>query len=414
MDTFVLARGSDAWLYVHGPKWEYRRDTDDPYTALYIPARVLSLMRPERDLIVLPGNSPAVRDFARFCVSVLGIKREQILYTSGRSYQVQTDARAELLPDLRRLMSKGSWQFVPYAVSPSTERLARALGVGVVGDPPSWTSRFGSKAILHPNAIPHRRPASLPLLDAHCSGVRKARGYLAMDREELDMAMRLLKEDGITDVLLKPVSGSTGEGIVHARTVDGSNGYTLPLGPILVEERLSIDEDCDGNPIAPSIQYVRGEVGVPTDQLMHGFSHCGNHFPAQGDGDRSLEFARMAKCIVNWSKPRGMGGFDALSVGGKPVLVDVNAGRWTGAHPALLFRAQYAPTSYVLSWKVEPNGSVDQLWDKLCSSGIAFLPGKSTHGVFPLCYLSGMWAMLIAIGTSPTQVRELVEHTKAL
>lgn len=51
----------------------------------------------------------------------------------------------------------------------------------------------------------------------------------------------------------------------------------------------------------------------------------------------------MTQEILRTMKPRGPGGFDFLSVGGKPVLTDVNTGRFNGAHSPKLFVELYAP-----------------------------------------------------------------------
>lgn len=41
---------------------------------------------------------------------------------------------------------------------------------------------------------------------------------------------------------------------------------------------------------------------------------------------------KTVEALLRKIKPRGPGGFDFLSVKGKPVLTDVNTGRFNGAH----------------------------------------------------------------------------------
>ena len=49
---------------------------------------------------------------------------------------------------------------------------------------------------------------------------------------------------------------------------------------------------------------------------------------------------------------------------------------------------------------------VFDVWEKLERKHITFTPGK-TAGVFPLCYLPGIWAMFVVFGETDEQVLSL-------
>jgi hypothetical protein len=52
---------------------------------------------------------------------------------------------------------------------------------------------------------------------------------------------------------------------------------------------------------------------------------------------------KITQDLIRHMQPMGPGGFDFLSVAGKPVLADVNTGRFNGAHSPKLFVEMYAP-----------------------------------------------------------------------
>ncbi|MBV9159367.1 MAG: ATP-grasp domain-containing protein [Candidatus Kaiserbacteria bacterium] len=410
MNAFPETFGNAPILFAHSPKWEYRRDRDDPHTARYIPARMLTSLRPGKDFIILPGNSESVREFAKFCTAILGIERRQILYTSGTNYQIATDARIELVETLSRLVPQES-AILPYAPTPSTVRLAQALGLRLIGENESWLRRFGTKAVLHRSAIPEKRPRGLPhIVDPN---IPTPRGYLAVDREELALAQKKLSDAGVKRMLLKPVSGSSGEGIREVVACSDLSSYLFDLGPVVLEERLEIDR-VDGAMLSPSIQYIGRGLGPVSDQVMDGHSHTGNRYPSHATLEQQAALADAAGRLVDWMRPVGPGGFDAVISGGKPYIVDVNAGRCTAAHPALFFRSRYAPQALCEVWKPKPNMSVFDIWHQLRRKGLAFMPGKDEWGVFPLYWLRGMKAQLIALGGSAEEMRVLREGTEAL
>lgn len=66
------------------------------------------------------------------------------------------------------------------------------------------------------------------------------------------------------------------------------------------------------------------------------------------------------------------------AVGGKPVLTDVNTGRFNGAHSPKLFVELYAPQQKFYVWKQKPPErlTVWQFWQRLQEAGQAFWPGR--------------------------------------
>lgn len=374
----------------------------------YIPARVACLVRPGRDFIVLPRH-PEVVAFWEFCVAKLGVSLDQAFWTSGRNYLLDDDIVQELMPTMRSLVQDRRVALAPYSATESFTRWASAVPAYVFGDTPALAERFANKSILHPRPL----VGGASFLERMLPGIRVARGYTCDDAVELLRASELLRMLGVERFVVKPVHGSSGDGIEFVDVDHALAAYRFPFGPVVLEERLVIDRDDEGCELAPSVQYC-GERnhGECLDQVMHGAEFVGNTTPSYTSSAFQREALQIAKRLIELIHPVGPGGFDFLSIAGRPVLVDMNVGRCTGAHPVKFFRDLYAPRASFLSWKVVPTMEVDDMWDRLCTAGIAFTAGAE-RGVFPLCWLNGMWAMLIAIGRSREELRHLRDDAEA-
>ncbi len=384
-------------LWCHGPKPEFATDTDwaDQW---YIGARTIALIRPQVDSIILPGGNEETVEFWKFCRKVLGFEEGQVIWTSGTNYLLDDDIRIELLDYLRnKLRRKADWELVPYSVTQPFTAWASQLNISICGDEMAWVERWSNKGILHPHPLFNERPGDPPLLDKLVPYISVPRGYFCTSPQELEMAYGLLGKK----VILKPVSGATGEGIEIITDGTILSSYAFPMGPVILEELLEIDRDPNGQLIAPSVQYFGDQLcGNVTDQIINGgVAHEGNVTPSITTPQFQETLVRAVKSILQAIQPRGPGGFDFLSVKGEPVLIDPNCGRFTGAHPAWIFRNHHAPQAFFQSWKIKPKNSVWEFWDFLGYKGLSLnRMDEYPKGIFPLCYLPGMWGMLIAIG----------------
>ena len=372
-------------LWAHSPKPEYELDEDwaDRY---YIPARVLCLARPGKDLVVLP-RCEEVEGFASFCQEVLGLSPQQIVWTSGRSYLLDDDIRRELLPKLKELVAN-RWVIAPYSVTGPFLRWARELDVPIFGDREEWVRRWANKGILHPT--PGRGDREVPLLTNLVSDLRVPRGYYCRNHGELRRGLELLQRAGVKKFIVKPALGATGEGI-RLTPPEEIEAYSFPMGSVVLEEFLKVEA-------SPSIQYLGRRVfGEPTDQLIGEFSHEGNVVPSSLPEEVQEEILDVTRKVIGVISPQGPGGLDFLIVGGRAYLTDPNLGRFTGAHPPKIFRNLWAPRSGILSWERIPTVELDSFWQCLESKSIAFHPGRDKEGVFPLCFLRQMWGLFVAL-----------------
>lgn len=399
-------------LWVHGPKPEFEADQDwaDRW---YVPARTLPLVRKGVDVIVLPGGNEQTLQFAAFCKKMLGINEDHIIWTSGDHYLLDEAIQKEVFGEVKFLVESGSWQMVPYSVTAPFQEWARGVEAEVFGDSASWVSQFGSKAILHGCA--RIDPSYQQQVFPFTAGVKIPLGWVCRDLGELELGLNLLLDE-VERVILKPIHGTTGEGIIREITsFEEVSSYDFPMGVVVLEEELHADRDSEGKVIAPSIQFMGQQLfGAVTDQALKGESFEGNMAPSITSKAFQKEMLEVAEKVLRWLKPQGPGGFDFLSVEGRPVLIDPNVGRFTGAHPAKIFQGLYAPGVPFLSWKVMPRRDLDSFWSDLERRGVAFNPGGGGSGVFPLCYLPGMWGMLVAFGDGPGELLRLKAQAEEL
>ncbi|MBI5421112.1 MAG: hypothetical protein HZA35_02245 [Parcubacteria group bacterium] len=394
-------------LWCHSPKPEYALDTDwaDQW---YIGARTLPLVRPQKDIIILPGGNNQTQQFAEFCTRILGLTANQVLWTTGKNYLMDDDIKEELFDHIQYVMNQNDWEIIPYSVTEPFLRWATLVNTPIFGDNEQWVRIHSNKSILHPNAITSARDPLLPLLMENVDDIRLPRGYACTTNDELNIAYDLLRANNVKNLILKPAVGTTGEGIIPIDSRLQIVEYSFPMGTVVLEERLQIDTDVHGKNISPSIQYVGKKIlGNVTDQTFKGVAYEGNSMPSTTSPEFQRELLGMVRKILAWLKPYGPGGFDFLSVDGKPVLIDPNVGRFTGAHPAKIFQALYAPKMLFACWKIEPIKNLEVFWDELNTKNIAFIPSSNRSGVFPLCYLQGMWGMLIAFGLNQKELTQL-------
>lgn len=383
-------------LWCHGPKPEFEMD-GDINDRFYIPARVLPLVNRESDLIILPSGNAELKEFFRFCKKLLGLRDEQVIWTSGKSYLLDDDIRKELMPILKRTVNK-KLRIVPYSVTAPFLSWALGLPCEIVGDEESWTRKYSDKSIIHS----HPKTGSKEILLEDIIGLKVAKGYTCSDKKELLSASNLLTEAGVKNgFVIKPAVGTTGEGIIFLNSTKELEKYHFPMGKVIIEERLIVDKDKNGRAIAPSVQFVGANLYEEImDQEIRETAFEGNVCPSKAPQSLQREIFSMSKIVLEWMKPKGPGGFDFLSVNNKAYFTDPNVGRFTGAHPSRMFRDLYAHGKMFKSWKINPACDIWSFWKKVEDKNLAFYPGCSAGGIFPLCYLKNMWGMIIVIGDS--------------
>ena len=393
-----------SWIFCHGPKPEHELDNDwaDKY---YIPGRVHSLVRPGLDHIVLPAGRSELEEFSAFCGKVLGLKSDQVLWTTGKDYLLDHGIQRELMPAMHRIVTERDSVLVPYCVTGPFHGWGPSLKVPIIGDSEDWARRHADKAILHPNAIPKNRDVGTPLL----RGVNVPKGFACENVEELMLAARLLKEQGVGELILKPRFSTAGEGMIKGVNAEQMEKYDFPMGGVVLEQCLKFEG-------VSSIQFLANHLlPCPTDQLVKDCVFMGNIVPSRKPARFQSELMHMAQEIVDQLGPKGLGALDFLEVENRPVFIDPNLGRWTGGWIGRRFHQMYAPKSCYQSWKLPSKvndgniPSVFQFWEKLNSKGLAFNPQKPRTGIFPLCYLPKMWSMLVAVGQSPAEVDRLYD-----
>lgn len=389
-----------------------------PHQRYVQPARCIPLLRPGRDLIVLPGNHEPTRQMWEFNRDILGLLDDQVIWTRGLIYNMDKDMDALTLVELKRRIDSQSdehdhWLLVPYAPNIEFDRWAQKLvvslgdnRVSVFGETKDWLSKYGDKGLLHRHMDHLDTPSEIEKIDG---SIVVPRGYVCETNEHLLAARELLSD---TECCLKPLAGATGVGIVLCPTNDFLREYDFPLGPVNLEEFLELDTDGDGEAVSPAVHYLGSEtIGeYMLDQIMSGCEYVGWQRTVV-----SQEFIDEAYRVVNSfltaAKPQGAGGVDFLSVDGKPYLTDINTGRFNGAHAPRLFFEMYAPRGYEFyctKKQLRPHVDTTTCWKLLRDAGLAFIPGRTTEGVYPVLCLHGVKVQLLVIGKDRAGVNRLL------
>jgi hypothetical protein len=142
-------------VWVHGPRPEYKKNSQ----RYNLPSRIIPLLRPNLDMVILPGGHAPTKEFWDFCKVTLGFQEWQALFTSGSVYNMDDNICEDMIDCMKTIMLKDSrgWTLVPYCVTPNFKRWASLLvqGLGkdidiqIFGDELDWVDRFGHKGVLH-------------------------------------------------------------------------------------------------------------------------------------------------------------------------------------------------------------------------------------------------------------------------
>jgi hypothetical protein len=396
-------------IWCHSP----RIHSKQPYE---VPSRCIGLLRPGRDVIILPGGHEPTKEFWEFAKDMLGFDDDQAIFTSGDSKCLDHDMDDAVLSKLRSLIESSDkpWTLVPYMVSPQFEGWARKLAdleLAIFGEELEWVNKFGSKGLLHRHVRSLDEPSIIETID---SSIRVANGYNCSTVDDLLEAYRLLK---CKHVVVKPHFGAAGEGILFLNSEEQLRMYDFPMGDVALEEFLDLDKSGDGVVLSPAMHYNEGVLlgKELVDQIMVGtayagwrVSHVSESFAKSAD--------RYLQTFIRHINPKGPGGVDFLSVKGLPVLADINTGRFNGAHFPKLFISRWSEGSCFYCWKAAPSRDVDVCgyWNKLVAAGIAFIPGKSTQGVFPLLYLRGTGGWFLSIAPTNEEAEAIYRKGDAL
>mmetsp|Transcript_70722 Transcript_70722/g.188787 ORF Transcript_70722/g.188787 Transcript_70722/m.188787 type:complete len:392 (-) Transcript_70722:160-1335(-) len=272
-------------IWVHGPRPEYKKNSQ----RYNLPSRILPLLRPGLDLVILPGAHQPTREFWNFCCDALGFDESQAIFTSGNIYNMDDDVDDNMIHCMQEFINSSDcdWTVIPYCVTPNFQRWliklketaahsSRKHDIAVFGDEVEWVERFGHKGVLHRHISSLDTPSLIETIDPT---ILVARGYTCTTPEDLMHAHQLLGQP--EKVVIKPVHGAAGEGIVFVSCVDELRDYKFPMGDVCLEEFLNLDLAADGVVLSPALHYGgSGNSSLmlgdrPVDQIMQGTSYMG-------------------------------------------------------------------------------------------------------------------------------------------
>lgn len=178
--------------------------TRSPAIRYSVPCRVLSLMRPGKDMCVLPGKNLAVKEFWEFNKIVLRLKADQVVFNNGENEEEDIDDECITKLKAQIVTSRDTWTLVPHQTDQKfrswSQQLVEGLGVNVFGEDSEWLEKWGQRRNLL-----HRHVQSLDtksLLEEIDPNIRVARGYVCSTMEDLLKAYELL---GSKEAILKKV-----------------------------------------------------------------------------------------------------------------------------------------------------------------------------------------------------------------
>ena len=261
----------------------------------YLPARCIPLVRPEMDIIILPGDHPSMREAWNLYKNLLGLSDNQVVWTRGLRFSLDEEitedptVRAKLLRCMREIsesrdvtgresVSSGcskdrhscNWLFLPYSATPAFLQWARPfislaqekhseMTISIFGESYDWMLEFGDKGLLHRHMSSLDVPSVVEAIDPT---IPVPRGYVCKTIAELRAARSLLID---VPVCIKPV-------VVRQCKKEG-NSSQPPTAVRLYVVKHPVHELCL---VSDSCIATRHHVFITHDHV-HGCFRCRNH-----------------------------------------------------------------------------------------------------------------------------------------
>lgn len=318
----------------------------------YLPIRFLATLRKNLDYIILPGNHLPTREYVSFIIPLLGLSKDQIIWTSGNNMAIDCDIDTEILKELRLIISgekkkkasKDNWILIPYCVNKDFHKWSVELTdefpceresdrdgkkdmskptLEVFGETEEWNLIYGHKGILHRHIADLSIPSVIEDIDQMVRNSEKnghtnkekgilssvtavPLGYQCSTNEHLIEAYRLLKGQTNDDrAVIKPITGSSGVGIIFIDTLEDLISYDFPMGEVLLEEMLNLDFTEDGLVISPAVHYLGTELfgGQLVDQLMKETTYLGWR-ESKADSSFQQKVLQITEKLLQYTQPK--------------------------------------------------------------------------------------------------------------
>lgn len=413
---------------------------------VFFPTRALALLQPGRGRIILPrGNSDVVLLWEYFKERLRLDEDQVVWFDLGSNQSMEHDFihDTEAVAKLKAIVDScppgdHKRNLSIFALRHEIIPWAESFGLRVIYDTAEWRHQFAYKQILHPH--PGQDKSVLQALMPEGVEIPVPRGYICSNTEELLRGVELMRNDlgpPMTDVCIKPVGASDGDGIefVNLNDHEKFQSYTFPMGEVAIEEKLRLDKNPDGT-LMTIVSHFCGDklLGPSCDQLVGNAisetAFIGNIHPTECPRELRKQCEDSVLAILAQTKPQGPGGFDFLFEDGKPFLVDVNCARFNGGMYPKAFHKQYAcrKTAYVSFKNYNPKTTLAECTRVIKEKGWEFEPiipferlgdiEQSPHvgerGVFPLMHLPGVCGSYIAIAPTRPECVALMNEFVAL
>lgn len=393
---------------------------DDLSTRYTIPARALVSVD-SNSLVILPKNE-AISELKQL-YEILGGEKIDVLWTQDTHFQMDIDIYQDdgLLAEIQNIVSYKKKQdkeigIYPYSYTKYAEKWLSILNHidKINGETLEFSELYSQKDIFY-SFVNEENKHRLPLEKL---SLNIPKGYICLNRLDLLLAAEKLTSEGIEDLLIKPVAGSSGRGIYAIH--DKKHLEAVEINePLILCEKINAGHNvltqCEEN---CSIEIVGNEVfGEPTNQIIQGAEWIGG---IVGNNNSMFVESSIAqtKRIISYLSKKGMkatGGFDFIgNAEGKSFLIDNNLARETGTHFPKYFQKKYATGKPFVCMKVKQNElSVMDIWEELKNQEIAFCKDDGV-GVFPILHLPKLYTMFISFANTIHEALKNIEKVKTI
>lgn len=160
------------------------------------------------------------------------------------------------------------------------------------------------------------------------NNIKTVRGFYCTNKEELLLSYYELKKNNINNILIKPVTSTSGNNIIDANNIDIIQNYNFEYGFVNLEEKIILNNKF------PVLHFIGKKDCLDlSEQIVINNSYSGVTNITSFNKEFNSYIMSIKKILINNFKLNGYWGVDFLvSENNELYLNDINCGRLNGSH----------------------------------------------------------------------------------
>jgi hypothetical protein len=160
------------------------------------------------------------------------------------------------------------------------------------------------------------------------NNIKTVKGFYCTNKEELLLSYYELIKNNINNILIKPVTSTSGNNIIDANNIDIIKNYNFEYGYVNLEEKIILNNKF------PVLHFIGKKDCLDlSEQIIINNSYSGLTNITSFNNEFDIELNNIKKILIDKFQLNGFWGIDFLvSKNNELYLNDINCGRLNGSH----------------------------------------------------------------------------------